>query len=689
MKKSSGILLALCMTLSAAGVQIPARGAVPHDLPRHLEGIDLLSLEAASAPRISPDGKLIAYVRRSADVTTDSVRSTIWLITVATGKQVPLSGGSASQTNPQWSPDGKRIAYVSDAEGAAQLFVRWLDSGAVARITGLPDAPASIAWSPDGTRIAYITRIPEDAPKLGAAPIKPEGAKWAPALEVVTTMTYRIDARGYVKPGFDHVFHVSAEGGAPIQLTFGSFDAGGPLSWSRDGRSIIFSADRSKDWERSPGNTEIYKADLASGMLTALTTRMGADYSPAVSPDGRKIAYLGFDDKRMSYENVVLYVMDVDGGNVKAVTGNLDRTVQSPVWSKDGRTIFVQYDDRGTTRVARVLLDGTMTTVAQGLVQSELDRPYTGGEFSVSDNGLVAFTSGSTTRPADISVANGKSTRQLTQLNADLLGRMELAATRKIAVTAPDKQPIDAWLITPPGFDPAKRYPLILEIHGGPFAAYGPSFSTDNQLYAAAGYAVLSVNPRGSTSYGYAFANLLHHDFPGGDYEDLMAAVDAAIADGHVDADNMFVTGGSGGGILSAWIVGKTNRFRAAASQKPAANWASQVLTTDIAAFVSKYWFANLPWEDPSTYWSKSPLSLVGHVKTPTLLVAGTEDYRTHISEAEQYYTALKLAGVPTALVRVPGASHHWLAGRPSQSAARVSAILAWFENYRIKSPVQ
>jgi dipeptidyl aminopeptidase/acylaminoacyl peptidase len=266
---------------------------------------------------------------------------------------------------------------------------------------------------------------------------------------------------------------------------------------------------------------------------------------------------------------------------------------------------------------------------------------------------------------------------------------MELAATRKFVVSAPDKQSIDAWLSMPPGSDPAKRYPLILEIHGGPFAAYGPSFSTDNQLYTAAGYAVLSVNPRGSTSYGYTFANLLHHDFPGGDYEDLMAAVDAAIADGHVDADNMFVTGGSGGGILSAWIVGKTNRFKAAASQKPAANWSSQVLTTDIAAFVSKYWFASLPWEDPSRYWSKSPLSLVGQVKTPTLLVAGTEDYRTNVSEAEQYYTALKLAGVPTALVKVPGASHHWLAGRPSQSAARVSAILAWFETYRTKSPLQ
>ena len=268
--------------------------------------------------------------------------------------------------------------------------------------------------------------------------------------------------------------------------------------------------------------------------------------------------------------------------------------------------------------------------------------------------------------------------RKLTSLNSSLLGAKALGQMRKLPVTSSfDQRPIDAWLVTPPDFDPSRKYPLILEIHGGPFAAYGPSFSTDYQLYAAAGYAVLYTNPRGSTSYGEEFANQIDKAYPGHDYDDLMSAVDPA---------NLFVTGGSGGGVLTAWIVGKTDRFRAAATQKPVIDWASFVLTSDGANFYSPYWFAKKPWEDPQGYWARSPLSLVGNVKTPTLVVVGSDDYRTPVSESEQYYTALQLRGVPTALVKVPGASHGGIAARPSQSAAKASAILAWFERYRNKS---
>ena len=236
--------------------------------------------------------------------------------------------------------------------------------------------------------------------------------------------------------------------------------------------------------------------------------------------------------------------------------------------------------------------------------------------------------------------------------------------------------------MTPPDFDPQRKYPTILEIHGGPFAAYGPSFSTDDQLYAAAGYVVLYANPRGSTSYGEAFANQIHHAYPGHDYDDLMSAVDAAIADGHVDASRLYVTGGSGGGLLTSWIVGKTDRFRAAAAQKPVIDWASFVLTADQTNYFARYWFGNLPWEDPQGYWARSPLSLVGNVKTPTLVVVGSQDFRTPVTEAEQFYTALRLRGVPSELVKVPGANHEDLAGRPSQSGAKAAAILAWFARY-------
>jgi dipeptidyl aminopeptidase/acylaminoacyl peptidase len=235
----------------------------------------------------------------------------------------------------------------------------------------------------------------------------------------------------------------------------------------------------------------------------------------------------------------------------------------------------------------------------------------------------------------------------------------------------------------PPPRQPGAKVPLILEIHGGPHAAYGPWFATDYQLYAAAGYAVLYVNPRGSTSYGEAFAALIDRAYPGEDYGDLMAAVDAAIAGGAIDPGNLFVTGGSGGGVLTSWIIGKTDRFKAAATQKPVINWTSEALTMDNTMFTSRYWFDAPPWKDVTPYWQRSPLSLVGNVKTPTLVVVGSEDYRTPVSESEQYYAALQIAGVPTALVKVPGASHGGIAARPSQSAAKAAAIIAWFDKYR------
>jgi dipeptidyl aminopeptidase/acylaminoacyl peptidase len=531
---------------------------------------------------------------------TDRMRPSIWLVDTRTGQQMPLAAGPGAHMQPRWSPDGKRLAYVSTAEGGApQLFVRWMDSGEAVRITGLPDSPSGIAWSPDGRQIAYSMFVPDEGLRLGRSAARPEGAQWAKPLEIHTAVTYRRDGEGYLKPGYDHLFLVPADGGAPRQLTFGAAHHGGPLSWSPDGRTLYFSGNRSPDWEREPVDSEVYALDLATGAVTALTDRRGPDADPVVSPDGSRIAYIGYDDQRLGYHNSILYVMDRSGANRRALTASLDRSVESPVWAADGRSVFVSYDDHGETKVARVALDGTVRTVAEGLSGHAFDRPYTGGSFSVARDGTVAFTSGTATRPADVALARGGAKRQLTRLNAELLDQKTLGAVRKIPVTAFDNRPIDAWLTLPPGAEEGQRHPLILEIHGGPFAAYGPHFSTDNQLYAAAGYAVLSVNPRGSTSYGADFANQIHHAYPGRDYDDLISAVDAAIAQGFVDPDRLFVTGGSGGGVLTAWIVGKTDRFKAAATQKPVIDWASFALTADGPFFFSRYWFASPPWEDP------------------------------------------------------------------------------------------
>ena len=672
------------VVLFAATCLAPPVSAAPADAPNPIfTGRDLFDLAAASDPQISPDGRTVAYVRRSADIMTDKVRSSIWLINVASGEQRPLAAGTGDHFSPRWSPDGRRLAYVSSAEGGApQLFVRWMDTGQTVRVTGLPDSPQNLAWSPDGRRIAYLMNVPDEGMKLGAAPDKPEGANWAKPLQIIDKVTYRADGAGYLKPGFDKIFMVDADGGAPRQLSFGAYFDGAP-EWTRDGRAIIFSALRTPDWEVAGRESEIYRLDVDSGALTTLTSRKGPDAGPEVSPDGRSIAFIGFDDTPKAYEQAHIYVMGVNGGPARRIAPGLDRDITQIEWAPDGRAVMVGYEEAGSWTISRVGLDGSVRPITREAATSSYDRPYAGGAFSVARNGTVAFTVSPVDRPTDVAISSGGASRQLTRLNDLNLAGKRLATVRTLDVRAPDGGSVPSWLMLPPTYQPGQRVPLILEIHGGPYAAYGPHFSTDYQLYAAAGYAVLYTNPRGSTGYGQAFADGIDKTYPDSNFADLMAAVDAAVASGVADPNNLFVTGGSGGGILTAWIVGKTDRFKAAAAQKPVINWASMALTSDGAPFFGRYWMGSMPWENYQSYWSRSPLSLVGNVKTPTLVVVGSDDYRTPASEAEQYYAALKLKGVPTAFVKVPDASHGGIAARPSQSAAKAAAIIAWFDKYR------
>jgi len=674
--------LATVMALATAG----AVSAQVMDGPSRIFGArDLFGLQMATDPQVRPDGGAVAYVRAANDIMTDRARRSIWLVDTATGAQTPLVVDEATNLAPRWSPDGSRLAYVAAGPNGAELYVRWIASGRSAKVASLEQAPNDVAWSPDGKTLAFTMLTLDEGRPLSPPIKKPEGAKWAEPLKVIDRVTYRADGEGFLKPGYRHVFVVSADGGQPRQITFGKFDDAGPIDFSHDGKSVIFSTNRAENWERDPQEAELYGVSLADGALSRLTNRVGPDAAPTVSPDGSKIAYVGYDDARhRGYENVRLYVMDRDGKNSRVLTGGLDRSVSAPQWAADGKSLYVSYEDLGVTKMARVTLDGKIETLFSGLGGGGLDRPYTGGGFSVGRNGVIAFTDADTARPSNLALWKGGKVQRAIDLNADLLTGKTLAKVEALPVTSSyDKKPIGAWIAYPPNFDPSKKYPLILEIHGGPFSAYGPSFATDVQLYAAAGYIVVYSNPRGSTSYGEAFANEIDRNYPSHDYDDLMSVVDAAVAKGVVDDKRLYVTGGSGGGALTAWIVGKTDRFRAAATQKPVINWTSEVLTTDGYNFMAAYWFGKMPWEDPQGYWARSPLSLVGNVKTPTLVVVGEQDDRTPPSEADQYFAALQLRGVPTALVRVPGASHGGIAARPSQSAAKAGAILAWFERYR------
>ncbi|MEM7779324.1 MAG: S9 family peptidase [Pseudomonadota bacterium] len=650
---------------------------------RTFSGEDLFNLAMASDPQISPDGQTIIYTRRQNDIMTDRAVSSLWKIDVASGEQVPFEGRHGAAFGARWSPDGSRVAYIATEGGSAQLWVKWIASGEAVRLTGLPNSPSSISWSPDGETIAYSMFVDEAAPTLGKAPgNRPEGANWAAPLDITDLVNFRADGAGELTPGFRKIFAISSTGGAPRQLTFGPSDDSGLLSWSPDGSTIYFSANRNDDWQTDPLEAEIWALDVASGDLSVLTDRDGPDFAPQISPDGRTIAYLGFDDEGRAYENTELYLMDADGSNSRLVTGDWDFSVDGFEWDADSRGIYVQYDVRGETNVARIDLNGEARNVVTGLSGAGFDRPYTGGSFSVSEGDVIAFTGGTDERPPEVKVGTRGEGRYLTDLNQTLRLTKDLGELREISVASSyDGLEVQGWLTLPPGYEEGTRVPLILEIHGGPFAAYGPHFATDNQLYAAAGYAVLSANPRGSTSYGEAFAQTIDKAYPSQDYDDLMSIVDHAIELGIADPDKLFVTGGSGGGVLTSWIVGKTDRFQAAATQKPVINWTTQALTADGTGYFGLYWIGSRPWEDPDKFWEQSPLSLVGNVETPTLVVVGDEDYRTPVSEAQQYYSALQLRGVPTTFIRVPGASHAFT-NRPSQSAAKASAILAWFERY-------
>jgi acylaminoacyl-peptidase len=674
--------VAICLTMMAqalpAGAQTPAATSVRPPLALG----DVFELEWASDPQISPDGHRIVFARIGFDIMKDAERSRLWMVNADGSDLRPIRESVSDAHAPRWSPDGKRLLFVSRADSSSEIFVRWMDSGQEAVATHVRESPGNMAWSPDGKWIAFTMFVPSDPEPMIRMPDKPNGADWGPPIKVIDDLEYRGDGQGYLRSGHRHIFVIPASGGTPRQLTSGDFDDGAPV-WAPDGSSLVFSANRHEDPESHPLDTDIYSVRLVDAVLTRLTTRDGPEQQPAVSPDGKLIAYTGFDDRLQGYQVSHLYVANRDGSGARLVTAQLDRDIDSPAWSRDGKGLFIQYDEHGDTRVGYVTLNGEVTMIASGIGGLSLGRPYSGGSYSVSEDGRVAYTLTSTSHPADVGVVEmGEEPDRLTDLNEDLFSQRSLSGVEEIWYPSSfDQRRIQGWIVKPPGFDASRKYPLLLEIHGGPFANYGSRFAAEIQLYAAAGYVVLYTNPRGSTSYGEEFGNLIHHDYPNHDFDDLMTGVDSLIGRGYIDPQQLFVTGGSGGGVLTAWIVGHTDRFKAAVVQKPVINWTSFVLTSDATSFFYKYWFPGFPWDNPEQYAKRSPLTYVGNVTTPTMMMTGEVDYRTPSGEAEQFYTALKLRKVPSVMVRVPDASHE-IASRPSNLIAKVAYILAWFSRY-------
>jgi len=427
-----------------------------------------------------------------------------------------LTSNDTNESSARWSPSGDRIAFVSSKGEGNELYVYWVDSGIVARLTQLENSPSNLAWSPDGSRIAFTMKVDEQPPVLAKMPSKPKDAKWAEAPRITDRLKHEADGAGYLKPGFTHIFVIPSEGGSPRQLTSGPYNHGGSLSWGPNNRKIYFSANRNPNWEYEFRNSEVYSIDANTMLYETLTDRPGPDYAPKVSPDGAYIAYLGYEDKVQAYQTRKLQIMDRKGNGKKLISGGLDRSISNAEWASDSKGLYIQYNDLGKTKLGYLSLSGKLTEIVNNVGGTTLGRPYASGSFSVSANDRIAYTISFPDRPADVALTSKASSEPkiITGLNEDLLAFKDMAAVDEIWYkSSVDGRDIQGWIVYPPNFEKREKYPLIVENHGGPILNYGPHFSAEIQLYAAAGYIVFYPNPRGSTSYGEEFGNLLYNNY--------------------------------------------------------------------------------------------------------------------------------------------------------------------------------
>jgi dipeptidyl aminopeptidase/acylaminoacyl peptidase len=641
---------------------------------RQLKLEDYLDMESVSDPQISPDGSRIVYTRQWVDRVNDRRASSLWTIAPDGSRNHQLTDGGGAR----WSPDGTRIAYVHDGEpSGSQIFVRWLDAaGATTQITRLERAPSDITWSPDGQWIAFISSVEARAAFAGVnLPARPQDARWTAEPKIVERASYRRDRSGYIDTGWTHVFIVPADGGTPRQLTDGNWNHSG-IAWSPDGTEIYFSANRSPDFDRPEHwqESEIYAVDVSTGRIRRLTTRKGPDGNPAPSPDGRLIAYTGDDAHRDTYRNQKLYIMNRDGSGARQIAVNFDQQPAGLRWAPDGSGLYMNVRTAGYANVYFAALSGTVRAVTEGKHLLQL--------HSFARDGMAVGTLATAHEPDDLYVFPlGRPARRsrLTRVNEDVLRGVQLGEVEEIWYASEGEFRIQGWIVKPPAFDATRKYPLMLAIHGGPHSMYDGGFNFAFQEHAANGYVTLYTNPRGSTGYGSAFANAIDHDYPGADFPDLMKGVDEVLRRGYIDEQNLFVYGCSGGGILTSYIVGNTNRFRAASANCPIVNWMSAMGTSDATAYTRT--FEKYFWEDPAEWIDRSPIFYVGNVKTPTMLMTGEMDLRTPMGQTEEFYQALQIVGVPTVMLRFQG-EWHGTSSKPSNFLRTQLYLRKWFEKW-------
>jgi dipeptidyl aminopeptidase/acylaminoacyl peptidase len=594
-----------------------------------------LDWERVRDAQIAPDGSRIVYTREHVNTVDDKWDAETWIVNGNGSQHRFLVKGS----NARWSPDGKRLLYLADGEPkGSQIFVRWVDvDGPATQITRVAETPRNLQWSPDGKSIAFSMFEADQEKWAISMPGEPKGAKWTPAPRVVSTLHYRQDRVGFLEDGYTRLFVVPAEGGTARPLTTGKWSVGAgelraaaTIDWTPDARSIVFDGIREGDADLKYQASALYVVDVSTASIRDLVTKPGSWANPEVSPDGKLVAFTGYEPSGRTHTVSDLFVVPIGGGAIRKISGDYDRDPANLKWAPDGSGVYFDADDRGSRNVQFASLTGGVKSITTGRHVLTFD--------STSNDLVGAGTWADFDHPQDVvrySLKGAEGIAKLTDVNGDVLAGKQLAKIEEVWYTSSGNTKVQGWIVKPPSFDASKKYPLILEIHGGPFANYNVAFNWMFENFAANNYVVLYTNPRGSTGYGSAFSNGIDHNYPGPDYDDLMAGVDTVIGKGYIDTSRMYVSGCSGGGVLSSWVIGHTDRFAAAAVRCPVIDWISMAGHTDIPLFT--YSFFQKPfWEDPSDWLAHSSIMSVGKVTTPTLLMTGVLDRRTPMPQTEE-----------------------------------------------------